>query len=273
MADAMDEDEDHGQSFKDDLLRLRKRGEFMGFVAKEWQAGKLRFPGNTDVWNMLEKLAGPADRDGNRKLTQVTSERTFFDVWRVPRTFSKVEAALLKLADFQIGAYESSAEKLSFYKWHANYSAQIFAPPKFTYTEMQTQITKGQLDVWNKMKALMGTARPLDALKMGDFMREVYYYWLKTQIEETDPSSPHHQFFVQLRQAIIDASPVGRKKVRRRGQKVLQGSLDRWLALQEVGNRFEALRLYGTYAPPGVLSVQSTRLGSLKTRPTLKYRM
>jgi hypothetical protein len=213
------------------LDRLRKRGKFMQ---------KVFYQGTMDV-KRDELLTEEKDMWGALQ-SPLSSEKRFFDIFSYPARFEKVMNVLKQLAYLQ--------RKISFYRWHANYAAQVFAPPAFTYTDMETQMTTGQREVWKEARTLGLGGRD------GGDVREVYYYWLKTQIEEAAPSSLRHQFFAQLRQAIIEAPPFGRRKVHHSGLQVLvlQGNMKRWLALQAVGAKFEA-PLYSTWQrePPGSL--------------------
>ena len=218
------------------LDRLRKRGKFMQKVFYQGTMDVKRDELLTEEKTMWRVLQSP-----------LSSEKRFFEIFSDPARFEKVMNVLKELAYLQ---REIRGNKISFYRWHANYSAQIFAPPAFTYTDMETQMTTGQREVWKEARTLGLGGRD------GGDVREVYYYWLKTQIEEAAPSSLRHQFFAQLRQAIIEAPPFGRRKVHHSGLQVLvlQGNMKRWLALQAVGAKFEA-PLYSTRQrePPGSL--------------------
>ena len=224
------------------LDRLRERGKFMQ---------KVFYQGTMDV-KRDELLTEEKDMWGALQ-SPLSSEKRFFDIFSYPARFEKVMNVLKQLAYLQ--------RKISFYRWHANYAAQVFAPPAFTYTDMETQMTTGQREVWNKAR------KPLGGRDGGD-VREVYYYWLKVQVNDLFKAdgvvTERLTFFNELRIAIQTATPEaasivsGRKRFRATPPLLytymLQGSWRRWRALQAVGDKFEApLYSWRQHEPPGSL--------------------
>ena len=248
------------EEFIGTLDRLRERGKFMALVVSQWKAGKLKFKGIPKVWAMLEKLAGPVNYLGVRTLPELlTSEKAFFDIFSDPARFEKVMNVLKQLAYLQ---RQIQGNKIPFYRWHANYAAQVFAPQTDrTNSTIKHELSEAQREVWKESR------KPLGGRDGGD-VREVYYYWLKVQVNDLFEAdgvvTERLTFFNELRIAIQTATPEAASIVSGRKRfmatppllytYMLQGSWRRWRALQAVGDKFEA-PLYSAWPqrPPGSL--------------------
>lgn len=248
------------EEFIGTLDRLRERGKFMARVVSHWKAGELKFKVNPVAWAMLEKLAGPVNYLGVRTLPELlTSEKAFFDIFSDPARFEKVMNVLKQLAYLQ---RQIQGNKIPFYRWHANYAAQVFAPQTDrTNSTIKHELSEAQREVWKESR------KPLGGRDGGD-VREVYYYWLKVQVNDLFKAdgvvTERLTFFNELRIAIQTATPEaasivsGRKRFRATPPLLytymLQGSWRRWRALQAVGDKFEAPRYsWRPSGPPGSL--------------------
>jgi hypothetical protein len=189
----------------------------------------------------------------------LSSEKRFFEIFSDPARFEKVMNVLKELAYLQ---REIRGNKISFYRWHANYAAQVFAPQTDrTYSTIKHKLSKAQRVAWEEAR------KPLGGRHGGD-VREVYYYWLKVQVNDLFKAdgvvTERLTFFNELRIAIQTATPEaasivsGRKRFRAtpplQYTYILQGSWRRWRALQAVGDKFEApLYSWRQHEPPGSL--------------------
>ena len=189
----------------------------------------------------------------------LSSEKRFFDIFSYPARFEKVMNVLKQLAYLQ---RQIQGNKIPFYRWHANYAAQVFAPQTDrTYSTIKHKLSKAQRVAWEEAR------KPLGGRDGGD-VREVYYYWLKVQVNDLFEAdgvvTERLEFFNELRIAIQTATPEaasivsGRKRFRATPPLpytyMLQGSWRRWRALQAVGDKFEAaLYSWRPSGPPGSL--------------------
>jgi hypothetical protein len=232
------------------LDRLRKRGKFMQKVFYQGTMDVKRDELLTEEKTMWRVLQSP-----------LSSEKRFFEIFSDPARFEKVMNVLKELAYLQ---REIRGNKISFYRWHANYAAQVFAPQTDrTNSTIKHKLSEAQRDVWNKALETLD----LGGRDGGD-VREVYYYWLKVQVNDLFEAdgvvTERLKFFNELRIAIQTATPeaasivYGRKRFGATPPLpytyMLQGSWRRWRALQAVGDKFEA-PLYSAWPqrPPGSL--------------------